>query len=128
MGPRGYSRSVAVGRDPEVLRALVERAESGDAAAVTAIVADGVAAAGAESGDADLGFRAACIALEHILANPGAYPDDTARERYSSLCDEHAADPARMARLRPLGQRLHQLERDGVLPRSMVVRSRRRRE
>lgn len=115
---------MAVGRDPEHLRTLVERAEGGDAAAVLAIVADGDHVAG----DGDLGFRAACIALEHVLAHPAAYPDDTARERYSTLCDAHAADPARMVRLRPLGERLHTLERDGVLPRSMVVRSRRRRD
>jgi hypothetical protein len=63
-----------------------------------------------------------------VLAHPAAYPDETARERYSALCEANAADPARMARLKPLGERLQGLERDGVLPRSMVVRSRRRRD
>jgi hypothetical protein len=73
-------------------------------------------------------FAAACVRLEAVLADPAAYPDETARELYSELCEAHAGDAARMARLRPLGERLHALERDGVLPRAMVVRSRRRRE
>lgn len=73
-------------------------------------------------------FAAACLRLEAVLADPAAYPDETARELYSELCEVHAGDAARMAHLRPLGERLHALERDGVLPRAMVVRSRRRRE
>lgn len=73
-------------------------------------------------------FAAACARLAAVLAEPTAYPDDTARELYSELCDTNAADAERLARLRPLGERLHTLEREGILPRSMVVRSRRRRE
>ncbi len=73
-------------------------------------------------------FAAACVRLEAVLADPAAYPDETARELYSELCAAHGEDPARLARLRPLGERLHALEREGVLPRAMVVRSRRRRE
>lgn len=76
----------------------------------------------------DAAFEADCARLEDVLGNPAAHPDDMARELYSALCETHSADAARMARLRPLGDRLHALERDGVLPRSMVVRSRRRRE
>jgi hypothetical protein len=91
---------------------MLARAEGGDPAAIAAIAGDEDAGAA----DGDLGFRAACIALEHVLAHPAGYPDDTARERYSALCDQHAADAARMARLRPLGERLQTLERDGVLP------------
>jgi hypothetical protein len=82
----------------------------------------------AESSDAESVFRAACEHLERVLAAPGEFPDETARELYSALCEDHAGEPARLATLRPLGERLHALERDGVLPRSMVVRSRRRRE
>ena len=43
-----------------------------------------------------------------------------------ALPAEFARDPERLAVIRPLGARLHQLERDGILPRSMVVRTRRR--
>lgn len=66
--------------------------------------------------------------LRHILEHPGDFPDDTARELYSSLLDRHGDDPARLAVLRALATRLHALEQDGTLPRSMVVRTRRRTE
>ncbi|MBE7452002.1 MAG: hypothetical protein HS111_24880 [Kofleriaceae bacterium] len=88
--------------------------------------AGGGAGAGGEVSE-DLAFRAAVCALAHVLAHPGDYPDETARERHSALCEAHAADPARLAVLRPLGERLRALEADGVLPAAMVVRSRRRR-
>lgn len=64
--------------------------------------------------------------LRHILDHPAEFPDDTARELYSSLLDRHGDDPERMVVLRELATRLHALEREGVLPRSMVVRTRRR--
>lgn len=62
--------------------------------------------------------------LRHILDHPAECPDDTARELYSGLLDRHGDDPARLEVLRTLAARLHQLEREGVLPRSMVVRTR----
>ncbi len=119
---------MATGREIEELGALVERAERGDADAVTALIGDRALPARLRSAGGELAFRAAVVGLAHVLAHPAAYPDEVARERYSALCDEHGADPARMARLKPLGEQLHALERDGVLPRSMVVRSRRRRD
>jgi hypothetical protein len=82
----------------------------------------------AEQAGDESAFRVAFAQLEDVLANPAAHPEDAAREMYSALCDANAADAARMAQLRRLGDRLHELERDGTLPRSMVVRSRRRRE
>lgn len=110
------------------LRELLDRAEAGDRVAATALARDPELESQARAAGGELGFRHACVALGHVLDHPGDYEDETARERYSALCDEHAADPARLARLRGLGERLHALERDGVLPRAMVVRSRRRRE
>ncbi|MCL4225398.1 MAG: hypothetical protein KJZ91_13130 [Myxococcales bacterium] len=147
---------MVAGRDLDALVALVERAERGDVEAARALAAaggssdDGAGGAGGLRGDAaaggaagpgaagggagaggevseDLAFRAAVCALAHVLAHPGDYPDETARERHSALCEAHAADPARLAVLRPLGERLRALEADGVLPAAMVVRSRRRR-
>ena len=119
---------MAVGREMDELRALVASAEGGDAAAAAALAADATALASMLDADHELGFRAALVALAHVLAHPTQYPDETARERYSALLDEFGRDPALMAKLKPLGEQLHALEREGVLPRSMVVRSRRRRE
>ncbi len=72
--------------------------------------------------DREARITSALAALAHVLDHPADYPDETAREHYSALCEEAPGDP----RLKPLGERLHALERDGILPRSMVVRSRRR--
>lgn len=66
------------------------------------------------------------VRLRQILDHPAELPDDTARELYSSLLDRHRDDPAHLTVLRALATRLHQLERDGILPQSMVVRTRRR--
>jgi hypothetical protein len=119
---------VAAGRETDDLRALVVSAEGGDAGAAAALAADAPALARLRQTDPALGFRAALVALAHVLAHPTTYPDETARERYSALLDEFGRDPDHMARLKPLGEQLHALEREGVLPRSMVVRSRRRKE
>ena len=119
---------MAAGREISELRALVVSAERGDAAAAAALAADSAALGRMRDADRDLGFRAALVALAHVLAHPTTFPDETARERYSALLDEFGRDPAYLARLKPLGEQLHALEREGVLPRSMVVRSRRRRE
>lgn len=45
------------------------------------------------------------------------------RERYGELIDRHRAEPLRLAALREVGDRLRQLERDGALPSTLVVRS-----
>jgi hypothetical protein len=119
---------VSAARELDDLRALVVSAEGGDAAAAAALAADAAALVRLRDADRELGFRGALVALAHVLAQPATYPDDTARERYSALLDEFGREPAHMAKLKPLGEQLHALEREGVLPRSMVVRSRRRRE
>jgi hypothetical protein len=66
--------------------------------------------------------------LRAILADPAAHPPDAARESYSALLDRDGDDPARLAVLREVATELHRLEREGILPRAMVVRTRRRRE
>lgn len=66
--------------------------------------------------------------LRYVLAHPGDFPDDTARELYSGLLERHAGDPARVEELRAIGASLHALEREGRLPRVMVLRAPRRRD
>lgn len=73
-------------------------------------------------------FAEELAALRAILADPAAYPADAARESYSALLDRHGDDPSRLPQLREVAAELHRLEREGVLPRSMVVRTRRRKE
>lgn len=112
---------------PEQLAARLAEVEAGDHAAAAGLFADdGGVAAIARRGGAALTFRFLVAELAHVLAHVAAYADDAARERYSALLDEFGGDPERLAVIRRLGARLHQLEREGVLPRSMVVRTRRR--
>ena len=114
--------------DAARLAALLDRVDRGDRAAADELFAGRASAGTASEVEGELGFRFACAELTYLLDRASELADDTARERYSSLVDDHGADPARLAVLRPLGARIHQLEKDGVLPRSMVVRSRRRRD
>lgn len=111
---------------PELLAARLDAVEGGDRAAAASLFADEGAQAIARRGGPALVFRFLVAELGHVLDHVEAFPDDAPRERYSALLDEFAADPERLAVLRGLGARLHQLEREGVLPRSMVVRTRRR--
>ncbi len=110
----------------ELLAARLAAVEAGDDAAAAALFADDGAVALARRGGPALAFRFLVAELAHVLAHVEAYADDAARERYSALLDEFGRDPERMAVLRALGTRLHELERDGTLPRSMVGRTRRR--
>lgn len=100
--------------------------EAGDHAAAATLFADDDAGAIARRGGPAVAFRFLVAELAHVLAHVDGYADDAARERYSALLDEFGRDPERLAVLRPLGARLHELERDGTLPRAMVVRTRRR--
>lgn len=102
--------------------ALLDRVTAGDAAAADELFARGLElpALGGE-----LEFRYACAGLTYLLDHADENADDSARERYSTLVDAHRADPERLAILRPIGARIRELESDGVLPRSLVVRSRR---
>jgi hypothetical protein len=120
------SRRVSAPTTPELLAARLADLEAGDGAAAAALFADDGALAIARRGGPALAFRYLVAELGHVLAHVGAYPDDAPRERYSALLDEFGRDPARLTVIRALGARLHELERDGTLPRSMVVRSRHR--
>ena len=113
---------------PELLSARLDAVEAGDEATAAALFADDRAQVVARRGGAALAFRFLVAELRHVLAHVEAYPDDAPRERYSALLDEFGGDPTRLALLRGLGVRLHELEDDGTLPRSMVVRTRRRDE
>jgi len=114
--------------DVERLSGLVERALGGDPAAADELVTIGGAAELARSAGGELPFRLACAELAYVLGHVDRFDDEQPRERYSALVDEHGGDPARLAVLRPLGERLRALEESGVLPRAMVMRSRRRSE
>lgn len=60
-------------------------------------------------------------ALRALLDSP---PDDDAvRELYGELVDRYRDDPASLARLRPFGDEIRQLEADGRLPSTLVVRA-----
>ncbi len=109
----------------EQLAARLAAAEGGDRAVGARLFAEREAAAIARRGGAALAFRYLLAELAHVLDHSTDYDDDAPRERYSALLDEFGRDPERLAAIRVLGARLHQLERDGTLPRSMVVRTRR---
>ena len=114
---------------PELLAARLAAIEAGEAgahAAAAALFADEDTLAIARRGGPALAFRYLVAELRHVLDHVGAYADDAPRERYSALLDEFGRDPERLAVIRALGARLHALEQDGTLPRSMVVRTRRR--
>lgn len=113
---------------PEQLAARLDAVDAGDGAAAKALFAAEDAQAVARRGGVALTFRYLVAELRHVLEHVEAYPDDAPRERYSALLDEFGRDPARLALIRGLGARLHELEDDGTLPRSMVVRTRRRDE
>ncbi len=63
-------------------------------------------------------------ALRALLDAPP--DDDSVRELYGELVDRYRDDPASLARLRPLGDEIRQLEAEGRLPSTLVVRSERR--
>jgi hypothetical protein len=103
------------------LAELVERGEA-DLASIAAVRVDGDALAHEVGGELALRWRM-CV-LRAVIADP---PDgDAVRELYGELVDLYRDEPALLARLRPLGEEIHRLEREGVLPSALVVRSARR--
>jgi hypothetical protein len=110
----------------ELLADRLAAVEAGDRTAAATLFANDDAAAIARRGGTALTFRFLIAELAYMLDHVDAYADDAPRERYSALLDEFGRDPERLAAIRRLGARLHQLELDGTLPRSMVVRTRRR--
>jgi hypothetical protein len=112
------------------LAALAARIEA-DPAALAAVRSDGDALADAaddgapddpEHADAALRWRIAVVRA--VIAAP---PDgDAVRELYGELVDRYRDQPARLARLRMLGDEIRRLEADGTLASSLVARSDRR--
>lgn len=102
------------------LTALAECGES-DPSQIATLRAEGDALALDVGGDAALRWRIAV--MRSIIANP---PDpDAVRELYGELVDRYRDDPPRLARLRPLGDEIRKLESEGVLPSTLVARSKR---
>jgi len=100
---------------------LVERGEA-DLATIPAVRADGDALALELGGELALRWRI-CV-LRAVIADP---PDsDAVRELYGELVDRYRAEPALLAKLRPLGDEIRRLEQEGALPSALVVRSARR--
>ena len=52
--------------------------------------------------------------------------DDSVRELYGELVDRYRDEPASLAKLRPFGDEIRQLEAEGRLPSTLVMRSERR--
>jgi hypothetical protein len=123
-GPDHRATPAARARQAEVAAALA-RAEDGDGEAARELFAELVDWSRFRE---PLRYQLERGQLRYVLAHPGDFPDDTARELYSALLERHAGDPVQLDELRRLGAALHALERDGRLPRVMVVRSPRRRE
>lgn len=67
--------------------------------------------------------------LDELAARPEDADEraDAIRERYSELLEDYGDDGQALARIRALGRRIADLEEAGVLPRSLIRRSRSRR-
>ncbi len=111
------------------LAALAARIEA-DPAALAAVRSDGDALADAADGDpddpedVDAALRWRIAVVRAVIAAP---PDgDAVRELYGELVDRYRDQPARLARLRTLGEEIRRLEADGTLASSLVARSDRR--
>ncbi len=63
-------------------------------------------------------------ALRALLDAPPQ--DDSVRELYGELVDRYRDEPDSLAKLRPFGDEIRELEADGRLPSTLVVRSERR--
>ena len=63
-------------------------------------------------------------ALRALLDAPPQ--DDSVRELYGELVDRYRDEPDSLAKLRPIGDEIRELEADGRLPSTLVVRSERR--
>jgi hypothetical protein len=128
---RDPGRAVAVDDGPttRVLRNLVEICTQ--APAEVPRHRDTASALAAQlGGDAGFAWHVCELraALGDVALAPGAddgVRSEWPRERYGELLDRHRARPDRVAVLRALGETLRQLEQAGVLPSTIVVRSRR---
>ena len=72
----------------------------------------------------ELAFRWQLVELRAALAAPPPLTDDDwIRERYGELVDKHRDHALHMSVLRAVGDEIRRLEREGVLPASMVLRA-----
>lgn len=71
-------------------------------------------------------LHARCEELKRLISAP---PDaDAVRELYCELVDRYRDDTEALAVIRPLGDEIRRLEKDGTLPSTLVARSERRRK
>jgi hypothetical protein len=69
-------------------------------------------------------LEARCAELKKLMAAP---PDaDAVRELYCEIVDRYRDDAEALAVIKPLGDEIRRLERDGTLPSTLVARSERR--
>ena len=101
------------------LEKLCARCEA-DPSQVAASRAAGDALALEVGGELELRWRVAVVRAA-IETDP-----DAVREAYGELVDHYRDEPARLAQIKPLGERIRQLEASGALPSTLVVRSDRR--
>lgn len=104
-------------------QAIVDRCEH-DLGEVASARDEGDALALELEGELALRWR-----LAVVRAAIAAPPDgDAVRELYGELVDRYRDDAAALARVKPLGEQIKQLETTGELASTMVVRSDRRKK
>jgi hypothetical protein len=71
-------------------------------------------------------LQQSCDELKKLIAAP---PDaDAVRELYCEIVDRYRDDDEALAIIRPLGDEIRRLEREGTLPSTLVARSERRKK
>ena len=69
-------------------------------------------------------LHARCEELKKLMTAP---PDaDAVRELYCEIVDRYRDDAEALAIIKPLGEEIRRLEREGTLPSTLVARSERR--
>ncbi len=71
-------------------------------------------------------LHARCEQLKKLISAP---PDaDAVRELYCEIVDRYRDDAEALAIIKPLGDEIRRLEREGTLPSTLVARSERRKK
>ena len=71
-------------------------------------------------------LQQSCDELKKLIEAP---PDaDAVRELYCEIVDRYRDDDEALAIIRPLGDEIRRLEREGTLPSTLVARSERRKK
>ncbi len=72
-------------------------------------------------------LQARCDELKKLMSAPP--PDaDAVRELYCEIVDRYRDDAEALAIIKPLGDEIRRLEREGTLPSTLVARSERRKK